>query len=160
MDTLPPQRLPQVVGNYPLEAGLAAWGIFIGISSVLTSPIGAPPSGALTVLPPLLGFGWSVLMVLGSLNLVVALSIPRLRRSPMVARSMFLYGTVFLVYAIAIEVNTGFIKGGAVAGLMLMLGVVCFLRSRYLRRVYEVLVAEAHRTVNGHGENRESGEDD
>lgn len=132
-------RMPDVVGDYPLEAGLAVWGFFIGAITL----IDLPPSGALAALPGNLDRAWGVAMTIGAISVVFGL----LRRqiSPAIANAMVLFAVVFAVYAIAVLQRTGFAQGGAVAGLTAMLAAVCFLRARRLRLLWKVLLQEANR---------------
>lgn len=133
------QHLVDVTGDYPLEVGLAIWAGCVGFISLLWDP----PSSSLAQLPDGLDTTWAIIMLVGAAATAYGL---RLRaNSPAIANAMFLFAIAFAVYSITVVVIGGWSTGGAVAGLTATLSIVCYLRSRRLRELWKILLAEGER---------------
>lgn len=131
------RRFPTVVGEYPLEMGMILWGFFALTNVIVGS---APKSNALQVLPDHLEQLWGVLLGVAALTVLVGLSRKRLAT---VATGMYLFGSTLVAYSAAIIGAAGWQRGGAIAGFLLVIGLVCFLRGWWLKEMEAALV-EAH----------------
>lgn len=136
------RHLVDVTGDYPLEVGLAVWAAGIGITSLTVGT----PSGSLSKLPSPLDTGWAIIMLVAAFSTAYGLRTRLV--SPAIANSMFLFCIAFAAYSITVSVVNGWATGGAVAGLTAVLSVVCYLRSRRLRDLWKILVAEGERLHN------------
>lgn len=139
------QHLVEVTGDYPLEVGLAIWAGCIGLVSLIWDP----PSTSLAQLPDVLDTTWAITMLAASA--ATAYGLRTRRNSPAIATAMFLFAVSFAVYSITVISISGWTSAGAVGGLTSTLAVVCYLRSRRLRELWKILLAEGerlHRTGN------------
>jgi hypothetical protein len=137
------QHLVGVTGDYPLEVGLAIWAGCVGFVSLLWDP----PSSSLAQLPNVLDTTWAVVMLVGSVATAYGLWVRLM--SPAIANAMFLFSVAFAAYSVTVISISGWSSGGAVGGLTTTLSVVCYLRSRRLRELWKILLAEGeklHRT--------------
>lgn len=133
------QHLVDTTGDYPLEVGLAIWAGLIGVISLLWDP----PSSSLAQLPDGLDTTWAIVMMVGSAATGYGLRVRS--NSPAIANAMFLFAVSFAVYSITVITISGWTRGGAVGGLTITLSVVCYLRSRRLRELWKILLAEGER---------------
>lgn len=131
--------LADVTGDYPLEVGLAVWACLVGLITLIWDP----PSSSLAQLPNALDTTWALVMLAGAGATVYGLHARRI--SPALANAMFLFSIAFSVYSITVIAISGWSSGGAVGGLTITLSIVCYLRSRRLRELWKILLAEGER---------------
>lgn len=108
------------------------WAFFVGVGAVT----GGPRTDLLLTLPVYVGNLWAATMVLAGTTVVVAL----VRRSDLIiSAAMYLFATALAAYSVAIFGASGWVQGGGTAGLLLILGGVCFLRGWWLKEDDAVL---------------------
>lgn len=117
------------------------WGLYIAVEVL----IGQPPSNALRGLPtPVLGT-LGALMFIASAS--VTIGIFWQKRYMTVARGMYLFSATMVAYAATVVGTAGWTSGGAVAGLLAMLGIVCLLRGWWLKDQENAVREEIERTT-------------
>jgi hypothetical protein len=127
-----------MVGEYPLEIGLVTWGFFATLN-VIT---GAATSNALNVLPDMLVIVWAILMGLAAVTVAIGLVV---NRFAVISSGMYLFATILVAYSIAIVSASGWQRGGAIAGFLGIIGIVCLLRGWWLREQEVALIKEIER---------------
>lgn len=133
------QYLVDVTGDYPLEVGLAVWAGLVGLITLIWDP----PSSSLAQLPAALDTTWAIVMLAGASATTYGLWARTV--SPALSNAMFLFSMAFAVYSVTVVAVSGWSSGGAVGGLTSTLAVVCYLRSRRLRELWKILLAEGER---------------
>ncbi len=131
------------IGQYPLEIGLAFWGVLSGIG-VLTGT--TPQSSALRVLPDSLEILWASLMSVAAITVLVGLVMHRLAT---LASGMYLFATTLVSFAVAVVSASDWNRGGVVATLLAAFGVVSLLRGWWLKEQELELIKEIARTKPG-----------
>lgn len=132
------RRAIALVARFPLEVGLVGWGFYAVINLVT----GSASSTSLSSLPgPLEGL-WAILMALAALTVLAGLITTRLGT---VATGMYLFGTILSAYSVAVLGAAGWKSGGAIAGFLLIMGQVCFVRGWWLNESETALVEEITR---------------
>jgi len=118
-------RIPMTIAEYPLEVGLCFWGMLAWVNIVT----GTAPSNSLRSLPDQIQTVWAALMIVATLTVAFGLFLWK----SAIGRGMYLFGTILIAYAAAIFGFSGWHRGGAVGGFLLMIGIVCFLRGWWLK---------------------------
>lgn len=140
------QRLAELTGDFPLEVGLAAWATVVGLTTLLWDP----PSSSLARLPHALDTTWGIALLVGAAATGYGLWARNF--SAAISNAMFLFAIAFAVYSVTVTSISGWTSGGAVSGLTMTLAVVCYLRSRRLRELWKILLAEGRRLNEPPGE--------
>ena len=129
-------HVADIIGEFPLEIGLSAWGVIVGISTV----IGVPPSRSLQNLPvPVIDF-WGAMMSLAAATIIFGMWVHYSTRG--IASGLRVFLSIFLVYGIAVAGFSQAPGRAGAAGLFFILGFVCLLRSQRVRLIGEVIEKE------------------
>lgn len=131
-----------VAGQYPLEASLTVWGIVSGTNVAF----GGQTSTTMSTLPEWMQYLWSGLIALAALTVMTGLAINRMAS---MATGMYLFGSTLMAYAVAILSTAGWVRGGSISGLLMIIGIMCLVRARWLNREDAALIKEINRN---HGE--------
>lgn len=130
---------PSLVGQYPLEIGLTVWGGYAAFNVAS----GDAQSNALSVLPTGLEILWAVLMSIAAITVVSGLII---NRYATIASGMYLFSCTLAAFCFAVLSASGWSRGGAIAGFLGIMGIVCLLRGWWLKEQESALMKEIART--------------
>ena len=129
--------MARVAREYPLEVGLAVWGVPAGVYTMFASV----PSTTLSQLPPPVDDAWGAIVAVASISVIVGLI--KRNASPFVANAMYLHAIAFGVYAVAIVGYSSFADAGISGSLNAALCAICIGRGAQLRRSYKALLRRA-----------------
>lgn len=132
------RRLPHAIAQFPLECALTLWGFTVGAKALL----GSPPSVALQELPNALETLWAILMVSAAIITLVGLVT---RLASFLASGIQAFGLTMASFGCAVIAIGGFQRGGAVTGLLLLIGAVCLIRGWFLKEEENARVRESER---------------
>jgi hypothetical protein len=127
-----------MVGEYPLEIGMVGYAVL----SIINLVTNWAPSNALRALPDMLEIVWAILMGLAAVTIASGLVV---NRFAVVSTGMYLFATILVAYSIAIVSASGWQRGGAIAGFLAIIGIVCFLRGWWLKEQEAALINEIER---------------
>lgn len=135
--------LPSRIAEYALETGLSTWSLFIGVNMIT----GVAPSQSLDDLPAAVGIIWAILMMLAGATIATGVFI--MPRSHTISRGMYLMGATLLAYSVAVVGAAHWVRGGAIAGFLFVIGSVCLLRGWWLKDRDAALEKELAREHEG-----------
>lgn len=136
---LMPRSLLAVLADYPFESLIAVWGVLSGVAVFF----GEPGSSSLSVLPWVLQLAWGGAMALSGVTIIAGLA---RHLYEVVAAGLHLLSIVLVAYACAVIGFGGAARGGLVALLVFLIGVIAYVRGWWLKARHRLATEEMKRT--------------